>query len=108
MVSSIIYQLTKNLSTEEIECSGFDKYYVDHTLALWPQAAGESLLMPVSSSLKAIRSRICSKIWRQSKKPAAPTKIFSVSYTTPTYANRSVSSVQGKSSTSSVSVKAIV
>ena len=40
MVSSIIYQLTKNLSTEEIECSGFDKYYVDHTLALWPQAAG--------------------------------------------------------------------
>lgn len=40
MVSSIIYQLTKNLSTEEIERSGFDKYYVDHTLALWPQAAG--------------------------------------------------------------------
>ncbi len=40
MVSSIVYQLTKNLSMEEIERSGFDKYYVDHTLALWPQAAG--------------------------------------------------------------------
>jgi len=40
IVSSVIYQLTKNLSVEEIECSGFDKYYVDHTLALWPQAAG--------------------------------------------------------------------
>lgn len=25
---------------EEIKKSGFDKYYVDHTLALWPQAAG--------------------------------------------------------------------
>lgn len=25
---------------EEIKSSGFDKYYVDHTLALWPQAAG--------------------------------------------------------------------
>ena len=25
---------------EEIQASGFDKYYVDHTLALWPQAAG--------------------------------------------------------------------
>ena len=25
---------------EEIKESGFDKYYVDHTLALWPQAAG--------------------------------------------------------------------
>ena len=40
MVSAIVYQLTKNLSMEEIEKSGFDKYYVDHTLALWPQAAG--------------------------------------------------------------------
>ena len=25
---------------EELEKSGFDKYYVDHTLALWPQSAG--------------------------------------------------------------------
>ena len=40
MICSIIYQLTKDLSPEEIKESGFDKYYVDHTLALWPQAAG--------------------------------------------------------------------
>ena len=40
IVSTIVYQLTKNLSPEEIKASGFDKYYVDHTLALWPQAAG--------------------------------------------------------------------
>lgn len=40
MVSSIVHQLTKNLTPEEIKASGFDKYYVDHTLALWPQAAG--------------------------------------------------------------------
>ena len=40
MICAIVYQLTKNLSPEEIERSGFDKYYVDHTLALWPQAAG--------------------------------------------------------------------
>ena len=40
IVSSIIYQLTKDLSPEEISRSGVDKYYVDHTLALWPQAAG--------------------------------------------------------------------
>lgn len=40
MVSTIVYQLTKNLTPEEIKASGFDKYYVDHTLALWPQAAG--------------------------------------------------------------------
>ncbi len=40
IIGAIIYQLTKNLSMEEIEASGFDKYYVDHTLGLWPQAAG--------------------------------------------------------------------
>lgn len=40
MISAIVYQLTKNLSPEEIKVSGFDKYYVDHTLALWYQAAG--------------------------------------------------------------------
>lgn len=39
MICAIVYQLTKNLSMEEIEASGFDKYYVDHTLGLWPQAA---------------------------------------------------------------------
>ena len=39
MVCAIVYQLTKDLSPEEIKASGFDKYYVDHTLALWPQAA---------------------------------------------------------------------
>ncbi len=40
MVSAMVHQLTKNLSMEEIEASGFDKYYVDHTLGIWPQAAG--------------------------------------------------------------------
>lgn len=40
MVSVIVHQLTRNLSMEEIKRSGFDKYYVDHTLAVWPQAAG--------------------------------------------------------------------
>ena len=39
MVCAIVYQLTKDLSPEEIERSGFAPYYVDHTLALWPQAA---------------------------------------------------------------------
>lgn len=40
MISSIVYQLTKDLTPDEIKASGFDKYYVDHTLALWPQSAG--------------------------------------------------------------------
>lgn len=40
IIGTIIYQLTKDLSMEEIKASGFDKYYVDHTLGIWPQAAG--------------------------------------------------------------------
>lgn len=40
MVGAIVHQLTRNLSMEEIEASGFDKYYVDHTVGVWPQAAG--------------------------------------------------------------------
>jgi spore coat protein JC len=40
IVSAILYQLTKNLSIDEIKASGFDTYFVDHTLGLWPQSAG--------------------------------------------------------------------
>lgn len=40
MIGAIIFQLTKDLSMEQIEASGFDKYYVDHTIGIWPQAAG--------------------------------------------------------------------
>jgi spore coat protein JC len=39
IICSMVYQLTKNLSLEEIKASGFDAYYIDHTTALWPQAA---------------------------------------------------------------------
>lgn len=40
MIAAIVHQLTRNLSMEEIERSGFDKYYADHTVGIWPQAAG--------------------------------------------------------------------
>ncbi len=40
IVSTIIYQLTKGLSMEEIEKSELDPYYIDHTISVWPQAAG--------------------------------------------------------------------
>ncbi|MBP3476587.1 MAG: manganese catalase family protein [Lachnospiraceae bacterium] len=39
MVATIVHQLTKDLSMEEIEESGFANYYVDHTVGIWPQAA---------------------------------------------------------------------
>lgn len=40
IIGAIIRQLTKGLSAKELENAGMDKYYVDHTGALWPQSAG--------------------------------------------------------------------
>ena len=40
MVSTIVHQLTQDLSMEEIEKSGFGPYYIDHGVGIWPQAAG--------------------------------------------------------------------
>ncbi len=39
MVSALIYQLTKNLTPDEITRQGFDKYFTDHTLGIYPQSA---------------------------------------------------------------------
>lgn len=40
MIATIVHQLTRDLSMEEIENSGFGPYYIDHTVGIWPQAAG--------------------------------------------------------------------
>ncbi len=39
MIASILYQLTKNLTHEEIKAGGFDKYFVDHALGIYPSSA---------------------------------------------------------------------
>ncbi len=39
MVSTMVHQLTRGLSPEEIQNSPFAPYFVDHTVGIWPQAA---------------------------------------------------------------------
>ena len=39
MICAMVYQLTKDLSVEEVEKEGFAPYYIDHTTGIWPQAA---------------------------------------------------------------------
>jgi spore coat protein JC len=39
MIGTILYQLTRNLSYDEIKRSGFDTYFVDHTTGVYPTAA---------------------------------------------------------------------
>lgn len=42
MIGAIVHQLTRNLSIEEIKKCGFDTYFVDHTVGIFPQAANGS------------------------------------------------------------------
>lgn len=39
IIASIVHQLTRNLTAEQIEGTPFANYYVDHTLGIYPQAA---------------------------------------------------------------------
>ena len=39
MIGTIVYQLTRNLTVDEIKKQGFDKYFVDHTTGVYPVAA---------------------------------------------------------------------
>ncbi len=39
MVSTIIHQLTRNMSIEDIKEAGMETYFVDHTAGVYPQAA---------------------------------------------------------------------
>lgn len=39
MVGTIIHQLTRNMSVEDVKRAGFDTYFVDHTAGVYAQAA---------------------------------------------------------------------
>ena len=39
MVATIVHQLTRGLTEEQIKANGFEDYFVDHTAGIYPQAA---------------------------------------------------------------------
>lgn len=39
MVATIVHQLTRNMTIEQIKEAGFETYFVDHTSGIYPQAA---------------------------------------------------------------------
>ncbi len=39
IIAAIIHQLTSNLTAEEVKAAGFDKYFVDHGLGIYPCSA---------------------------------------------------------------------
>ena len=42
MIGTIVYQLTKNLTEDEIKKGGFQDYFVDHTTGVYPTSASGS------------------------------------------------------------------
>lgn len=42
MIGTIVHQLTRNLTEEQIKTAGFDAYFVDHTAGVYPTAASGS------------------------------------------------------------------
>ena len=38
MIGAIVYQLTRNLSEEQIKAAGFDQYFVEHTAGIYPNS----------------------------------------------------------------------
>ena len=52
MIGAIVYQLTKDLSIDEIKKAGFEDYFVDHTTGIYPQAAAG---VPYTASSKAVK-----------------------------------------------------
>ena len=39
MIGTIVHQLTRNLTEDQIKTAGFDAYFVDHTAGVYPTAA---------------------------------------------------------------------
>ena len=52
MIGTIVYQLTKDLTPEQIKAAGMDAYFVDHTAGIYPQAAGGMPFTAASMQVK--------------------------------------------------------
>ncbi|WP_243578002.1 manganese catalase family protein [Clostridium minihomine] len=52
MVGTIVYQLTRNLTPEQLKEAGFDAYFVDHTTGIYPVDASG---VPFSASTFAVK-----------------------------------------------------
>ena len=51
MVMTIVHQLTRNMTIEQIKEAGFSEYFVDHTAGVYPQAASGT---PASAATLAV------------------------------------------------------
>ena len=73
IVASIIYQLTKNLSMEEIKASVLTNIISITRLVSGHRQREVFRLMPVNSKARGIRLPTCTRIWRLNRRHAVPT-----------------------------------
>ena len=64
MIGTLVHQLTRNLTEEQIKTAGFDAYFVDHTIGVFPQFASgyDNILRlsddpDVNDAIKFLRER---------------------------------------------------
>ena len=55
MVAAIVHQLTRNLTTAEIEKSGFAPYFTDHTVGVYPASASG---VPFNAAALAVKGDV--------------------------------------------------
>lgn len=55
MVGTIVHQLTKDATIEEIEANGLGAYYTDHGVDVYPQSAGGT---PFTAAYDAVMVRV--------------------------------------------------
>ena len=68
MIAAIVYQLTKNMTVEDVKRSGFDTYFVDHTAGIYPVAASG---VPFDAFLQMAVNKFGTKEGRISSKSEA-------------------------------------
>ena len=52
MIGTLLYQLTRGMTYDQIKKAGFDKYFVDHTAGVYPTAAAGSPFNAASIGVK--------------------------------------------------------
>jgi len=55
MVGTIVHQLTRNLTPEEVKRAGMEDYYVDHNVGVYPQSAAGT---PFSAAVLAVKGDV--------------------------------------------------
>jgi len=55
MIGTIVHQLTRNMSEDEVKRAGLDAYFVDHTAGVYPTAASG---MPWSAASMAVKGDV--------------------------------------------------